>query len=107
MKQKIVPSIISKNQPGLDADLNRLKGVVRAVHLDIVDGKFAPNHSLDFPFRLRGDFHYQAHLMVKHPEAWVGKNGNKVQEIIFHSEALSAERITLFIKKIKKRKKLA
>ncbi|MDP3640666.1 MAG: ribulose-phosphate 3-epimerase [Nanoarchaeota archaeon] len=88
MAQKIHPAIIAQNQRKLGEDLKRLQGLVKEVHLDVVDGKFAPNHSLDFPFRLPAGFTYSTHLMIKDPEAWIARQGKKVQLYIPHLEAL-------------------
>ena len=70
MKQVIIPSVIAQNQQELASLLKKLKGVSSRVHLDVVDGRFAPNHSLDFPFRLDKNFEYSMHLMVKNPQKW-------------------------------------
>lgn len=74
MNQTIIPSVIAKNQNELDAYLKKLHGIAKTVHLDVIDGKFAPNHSLQFPFRLPNEFSYQAHLMMKRPERWIEKH---------------------------------
>lgn len=79
MIHRIFPSIMAKNQQELEVLLQKLKGVARTLHLDVVDGKFAPSHSLDFSFKLPQCFHYHAHLMIKNPERWVKKNGHRVQ----------------------------
>ena len=44
----IYPSVIAKNQTQLNALLKHLKGASSTLHLDVLDGKFAPNKSLDF-----------------------------------------------------------
>ncbi len=74
MAQEIIPSILAKNQKELDAMLAKLRGSVKTLHLDVIDGKFAPNHSLQFPFRLRRGFSYHAHLMMKNPERWIKRH---------------------------------
>jgi len=86
MKQKIFPSLMAKNQTGLNQDLIKLKGVVKHLHLDIVDGKFAKNKTFQFPFRLNKNFTYSAHLMIKHPESWIKKHKNKIKLFIPHFE---------------------
>lgn len=88
MKQLIYPSIMSKNQKELDSDLKHLMGAVKTLHLDIVDGKFAPNHSLDFDFKLSPKFKYEAHLMVKYPGYWIKKHWRQVQIFIPQFEEL-------------------
>ncbi len=64
---------MSKSQEELEADLKKLKGVVKEIHLDVVDGLFAPNDALDFNFKLPAGFKYNMHLMVKKPEIWIKK----------------------------------
>lgn len=88
MTQLIYPSLISKNQKELDRDLKHLKSTVKTFHLDIVDGKFAPNHSLDFNFKLSPKFNYEAHLMVKKPELWIQKHWKRIELFIPQFEEL-------------------
>ncbi len=81
MEQRIFPSIIARSQQELDTLLQKLEGVAETLHLDVVDGKFAPNHSLDFKFVLspKYKFTYNAHVMAKAPEKWIKRNLWKVQ----------------------------
>jgi len=94
---------MAKNQKELDFDLKKLKGIVKELHLDVVDGKFAKNKAMDFEFKLKKDFSYNVHLMVNHPETWINKQGRKVDTIIFHPEVV--DNIEELIKKIKQKKK--
>jgi ribulose-phosphate 3-epimerase len=84
----IVPAIIAKNQVELDSILERIKGRVKRAQLDIMDGKFVPNTSLDFDFELVSSLEYEAHLMTKKPLDWVKKNAHKVDIVIMHIETL-------------------
>ena len=63
----IIPAIIAKTQSELDAMLDKVRGKCRRVMIDVMDGEFVPNTSLDFDFRLPTDFEYEAHYMVKNP----------------------------------------
>ncbi len=103
MKQKIFPSIMAKNQKELDLDLKKLKGVVKELHLDVVDGKFAKNKAMSFKFRLNNDFNYNVHLMINRPGTWIDKYGKKVNTIIIHPEVV--DDLDGLIKKIKNKKK--
>lgn len=104
MVQLIFPSIIAKSQQELDTELARLKGAAKTLHLDIVDGKFAPNRSLEFPFKLNKDYQYQAHLMIQKPELWIKKNLNRIDLFIPHFEAIHYHsRYILWMKKMKKK----
>jgi len=85
--KSIIPSIIAKSQKELDECFEKVKSA-SMIHLDIMDGKFVRQQSLNFPFKLpREKRDYQAHLMVKHPLAWIDKNAHKVDTIIFHIES--------------------
>ena len=79
-RQIIFPSIKAKNQKELDQELGNLKGIVKELHLDLVETSFAPNHSLNFKFKLNSHFKYQMHLMVKEPLVWI-KRLEKYKEI--------------------------
>ncbi len=104
MTQLIFPSIIAKNQRELDAELKKLKGTGKTLHLDIIDGKFAPNRSLEFPFRLDQHYAYQAHLMIQKPEIWIKKNLRRINLFIPHFEAIHYHsRYILWMRKMKKK----
>lgn len=104
MAQLIFPAIIAKSQQQLDAELTRLAGAAKTLHLDIVDGKFAPNRSLEFPFTLSKKYQYQAHLMIQKPETWIKKNMQRIDLFIPHFEAIYYHsRYILWMKKMKKK----
>jgi ribulose-phosphate 3-epimerase len=88
MDTLVVPSIIAKTQTELDGMLGRVRGKIKRVQLDVMDGKFVPNTSLDFDFKLTTGFEYEAHLMVKTPLEWVKKNADKVDIVTMHVETL-------------------
>src|SRR3990167_7948224 len=102
MRQKVFPSVMAKNQEELDLILDNLSGVAKYLHLDIADGKFVPNASLWFPFKLSKKFNYIAHLMVKDPEKWIKKHGKKVEFCIVQAETVN---ISDYIKKAKLQKR--
>src|SRR3989338_2603757 len=104
MTQLIFPAIIAKNQRELDAELKKLQGTGKTLHLDVVDGKFAPNRSLEFPFTLKSSYKYQVHLLIKKPEVWIKKNLQRIDLFIPHFEAIHYHsRYILWIKKMKKK----
>jgi ribulose-phosphate 3-epimerase len=88
MKTLIVPAIITNSQRELDGMLDVVKGKVKRVQLDIMDGNFVPNNSLFFDFKLPPYFEYEAHLMVEKPLEWVEQNGEKVDIITLHVETV-------------------
>lgn len=90
MKTLIVPSAIAKSQKELDKMLEQVRGKATRIMLDIMDGRFVSNRSLDFDFKVPEGFEYEAHLMVQDPLAWVERNSGKVDIVIFHVETLTS-----------------
>lgn len=108
MKKIIVPAVIAKDQKVLNSIFHKIPDNVSLVQLDVMDGKFVPNQSLDFDFGLDEKYKYEAHLMVKNPDAWIETYGNRVDTIIAHYEATSdPERTIRLIKNIGKKAALA
>ncbi len=108
MKKIIVPAVIAKDQEELDAILQKISGNVDLVQLDIMDGKFVPNHSLDFDFELDGKYKYEAHLMVETPDIWIETYGKRIDTIIAHFEATpNPEKTIWIIKNLGKKAALA
>ncbi len=89
MKPLVVPAIIAESQEELDSMLERLNGKVERVMLDVMDGKFVPNRSLDFDFRLPKDFEYEVHMMAVDPLERLSSMAGKVDIAILHVETLT------------------
>lgn len=106
MKNKIIPSLIAKSQKELNKRFKKVKDISKNFQLDIMDGKFVKNKSLNFNFKIpKGKNKYEAHLMIKNPEKWISKNAKKVNIIIFHVESTkNPDKLISFIKS--KRKKV-
>jgi ribulose-phosphate 3-epimerase len=89
MKSLIVPAVITKSQKELDEMLEKVRGKVERVMLDVMDGKFVPNSSLEFDFQVpKGDFEYEAHLMTLNQMGWIEENAGKVDIVVMQVEAL-------------------
>lgn len=87
MDRIIVPALIAKSQDELDERLNRVKQHATLFQLDVMDGMFVPNRSLDFDFTVPKDLAFEAHLMIHNPGDWIEKHGEKVQTILPHIES--------------------
>ncbi|RMF55608.1 ribulose-phosphate 3-epimerase [Candidatus Woesearchaeota archaeon] len=85
--KKIIGAIIAKNQDELDKLISKEKGYVDGIQLDIIDGKFADNESLNFDFLIKDNVSTEAHLMVEDPVSWIKKNSDKVETVIIHYES--------------------
>lgn len=71
----IIPSILTNNPQELRELIRQTEGVVERVHVDIIDGVFANNRTID-PLDLRDietNLKLDFHLMVKEPINWVEK----------------------------------
>ena len=44
----IIPAIIAKTQNELEEKILKVKDFVEIIQLDLMDGKFVPNNSIDF-----------------------------------------------------------
>jgi len=84
----IAPAIIAKSQSELDEMLCRIEGKAERVMLDLMDGRFVPNTSLDFDFVVPPGFEYEAHMMVMDPEGYIDRLEGRVQWAILHIETL-------------------
>ena len=73
---KIIPAILTNNPEELREKVNLAEGVVDRVQIDIVDGVFANNKTVD-PVSLESletDLNLDFHLMVKEPTNWVERS---------------------------------
>jgi len=87
-EKMIVPAIIAKTQTELEEKIGKVKDYVDLIQLDVMDGRFVPNSSIDFDFKLPDiSCSYEAHLMVSDPETWVEKNYLKVDTVLAHFES--------------------
>ncbi|MBI2098688.1 MAG: ribulose-phosphate 3-epimerase [Candidatus Wildermuthbacteria bacterium] len=88
--QRIIPAILTADPAELREGLKILKGHANWVHVDIMDGKFVPNSSVNL-FEL-GEasqiFNIEIHLMVESPEKYLEDcKSIGAKRVIFHLEA--------------------
>lgn len=103
MKQ-IIPSIIAENQTEFIERFEKIKNF-KLIHLDLMDGKFVKNKSLNFHLKLP-ERKYQLHLMVKNPEKWIQRSHKYTDTIIFHIESCrNKDEVEKLIRYIKSKKK--
>ncbi len=83
----IVPAIIASDQKTFDKLYSKLK-IAKTLHLDIMDGDYVRNRSLWFGFNLP-KHDYEAHLMTRRPEMFIGKHHSEIKTFIVHVETVS------------------
>lgn len=106
MKKIIIPAVIAKTQQELDDIFDKIGTHAFLLQLDVMDGEFVPNNSLDFDFEVPVEkYAYEAHLMVQDPGEWVDRHHQKVETIIAHLEAV--ENPPKLIESIKSRQRKA
>lgn len=100
---KIAPSILAANPLHLLEDLKRLEGVVELIHVDVIDGVFAPNFgfSPSFVRAITSEIKtpVDAHLMIVNPLKYVGAFAEAgAQYISAHVETLDGPSAKIFLK---------
>jgi len=73
---EIVPAILTKDNNDLKAKFLSLESLVPRVQVDIIDGVFADNKTVDLTAirSLRRSFKLDLHLMVKEPAKWINRS---------------------------------
>ena len=90
LKKKLIPAIIAKNQDELEERIKKVADFVDIIQLDFMDGKFVPNNSIDFDFKLPNTkCNFESHLMINDPEKWIENNASKVDTILVHYESIN------------------
>ncbi len=102
--QTIIPAIIAKSQSELDENIGKVAKYSRLIQLDIMDGQFVPNTSLDFDFILpKTSCQYEAHLMINDPAAWIRHHADKAHTILAHIESVHDP--TALIEQVRRKEK--
>ena len=74
MEAEVIPAILVKSREDLLRRIAQVRGLVREIQLDIMDGLFVPNKTVgledlhDLP-----EARYEFHWMVKDPERWIAR----------------------------------
>lgn len=71
---EVIPGILEKEWGEIEKKINLVLPFAESIHVDVLDGKFAPNITwLDpAPFaKYTKEVHFEAHLMVENPAAYI------------------------------------
>ena len=91
MAVEIIPAILSKTRGDFEAKVKAVAPYVKRVQIDIMDGQFVPNETLQpekFP-PLPKKLGVEYHLMVKDPLDYVKRIGRKGATYELHIETLT------------------
>lgn len=91
---KIIPAILTSDLSEAREMISRCEGVVDRVQIDVIDGIFADNKTVDPQvfFDIETDLKLDFHLMVKEPVNWVEKCVRAhADRIIGHIEHMSSQ----------------
>lgn len=86
----IIPAILSYTQKDYAKKLRAVKGLIRTIHLDVIDGKFVPNKTiqLDVIKKVKNPLRKEAHFMVEKPENYIAHAAQAgIHTFIFHIES--------------------
>lgn len=103
---KIAPSILGGDLSNLQSALDiAVRGRAEQIHLDVIDGHFAPNITFGpgtvKALRKRTDMKFDTHLMIDQPENFVDKFLDAGSDLFcFHAEALTGERFDAIYSKV-------
>jgi ribulose-phosphate 3-epimerase len=105
LQKHIIPAIIAKSQDELNEKILKVKDYAKFIQLDVMDGEFVPNASINFPFKLpETNCYFEAHLMIRNPKKWCEQNFSKVDTILAHIESYQEPtKLIDFVKEKKKR----
>lgn len=90
---KIIPAILAKTEEEFQNMIKRIEPYTDLVHLDIADGGFVPNKTIDGYKELEKidtKLNFEVHLMVNDPENVISNwLGTEVIRYLVHSEAVN------------------
>ncbi|MEK7554367.1 MAG: hypothetical protein AAB518_00040 [Patescibacteria group bacterium] len=100
----VIPAVNAVDRIETERQLRMISGFAHWVHLDVVDGRFAPNVTWGSPDEILNlknqspnlkTAHFEVHLMVKNPEEVAAAWAKISDRIIVHVEAMHDRRVIL------------
>lgn len=101
---KIIPAILAKNYEEFESMVKKIEPYADLVHLDIADGEFVLNKTIDGYeelMRVETKLNFEVHMMIKNPEKVIGRwlKVDKAARFLIHAE--SRAELDALINKIK------
>jgi ribulose-phosphate 3-epimerase len=78
MEPEVIPAILAKSRDELLRRVSQVRGLVKEIQIDVMDGDFVPNKTVGIEGLLAlpgldGKVHYEFHWMVRDPKNWVSR----------------------------------
>mgnify|MGYP006307136743 CR=1 FL=1 len=94
---EIIPAILTDSFQDLQIKLDRLRDVSSWVQIDIMDGKFVPQKSIEIKDLIEVDsplkVNFEIHLMVNDPLKYIEQcKSAKIKRVYFHIEPLKGKK---------------
>jgi ribulose-phosphate 3-epimerase len=106
MEPEVIPAILVKSRDELFRRIALVRGFVKEIQIDVMDGEFVPNKTvgsedlIHLP-GLDGAIHYEFHWMVRNPAEWIGKISGPHMHLV-HVETITAATFPKIIETVKK-----
>ena len=93
MDYRIIPGILEKDWPVIETKIQQVLPFAKAIHIDLIDGKFAPNTTFMDPepfSKYTKDAFFELHMMVEEPINFLKPfSDSGFQRFIGHIEKMS------------------
>jgi len=92
---QVLPAILEHDLSSIQQRIDLVRDMCSEVHLDIMDGDFVPNTTVNDPVALAelhwGNLQVSLHLMIRHPELYIRKWAwPNISTIYVHREAVNS-----------------
>lgn len=91
--REILPGILEKDWEEIEKKIILVKPFAKAIHIDLLDGKFAPNTSFSDPkpfAKYSQDIFFELHMMVEEPEEYLEEWAHAgIRRFLGHVEKMS------------------
>ncbi len=106
MEPEVIPAILVKDRSELFRRVALVKGLVKEIQIDVMDGEFVPNKTVGLDDLvllpgLQGGIHYEFHWMVNDPIKWIEKIAGPHMHLV-HIETMSASSLPGILAAVKK-----
>lgn len=106
MEPEVIPAILVKSREELIRRVGLVRGLVKEIQIDVMDGRFVPNKTLGIEDLLalpglQGTLRYEFHWMVQDPQGWISRIKGPHMHLV-HVETLSESSFRDVLREVKK-----